>query len=125
MRQLNLLLKELDMESVYECVLLKYTTNTAENPHQLDETPVGPGETDAGRKEKETKKCFWWWPVEPGETDGQRKEAEIEEKKKDVWKWPILHFPRHRTAKYDPVKAEKEFKCVAGTYQRHDNGTII
>lgn len=90
------------MESVCECVLLKYTTNTAENPHQLDKTPVGPGETDAGRKE-----------------------AEIEEKKKNVWQWPILRFPRHRTAKYDLVKAEKEFKCVAGTYQRHDNGTII
>ncbi|KAF4110809.1 serine/threonine-protein kinase pim-2-like isoform X2 [Onychostoma macrolepis] len=111
------------MESVYEpCVLLKYTTNMAENhPHQLDETPVGPGETDAGRKEKKTKKCFWRWPFGPGETVGQRKEAKIEEKKKNVWKWPTLCFPRHRTAKYDLVKAEKEFKCVAGTYQRHDD----
>ncbi len=106
------------MESVHKpCVLLKYTTNTAEhNLHQLDEMPVGPGET---------KKCFWRWSFGPDETDGQIKEAKIDEKKKNVWKWPTLHFPRHRTAKYDLVKPEKEFKCVAGTYQRHDNGTII
>lgn len=71
------------MESVHKpCVLLKYTTNRAENhPHQLDEMPVGPGETDAGRMEKKTKKCFWRWLFGPDETGGQIKEAKIEEKR--------------------------------------------
>ncbi len=82
------------MESVHKPrVLLKYTTNTAENNfHQLDEMPVGPGETGAGRKEKKTKKCFWRWSFGPDETDGQIKEAKIEEKRRMCGSGPLSTF---------------------------------
>ncbi|KAG1925000.1 serine/threonine-protein kinase pim-2-like [Pimephales promelas] len=71
------------------CVLLKYTTNTAENhPHRLDET-VGTGEIDGGRKEKMS------------------------------WRrWPTLHFRCRRAAKYDLAQAEKDFQNNSGLYRR-------
>lgn len=76
------------------CVLLKYNTNTAEkhHPHRLDEAPV----------------------VGAAETDGEREE----QSSKSFWKWPAIHFPRRRNAKYDLVQAEEEHQCEAGIFQK-------
>ncbi len=53
--------KVIDMECIHErCILLKYTTNTAEkHPHRSNEMPVGLGKTDGGREEKKSQKSFW------------------------------------------------------------------
>lgn len=82
------------------CVLLKYNTNTAEkHPHRLDETPV----------------------VGAAEIDGEREE----QKSKSFWKWPAIHCPHRRNAKYNLVQAEEEYQCEAGTFQKlSDDGKI-
>uniref|UniRef100_A0A8C1U4T0 non-specific serine/threonine protein kinase n=1 Tax=Cyprinus carpio TaxID=7962 RepID=A0A8C1U4T0_CYPCA len=59
--------KIIEKECVQEpCVLLKITTNTAEN-HHPDEAPVAAGGFDGGEKteseEKKKKKSFWRWPA--------------------------------------------------------------
>ncbi|XP_050971855.1 serine/threonine-protein kinase pim-2-like [Labeo rohita] len=92
--------------------------------------PFGPSESEGEKKEagieEKKKKCYWKWPFGPDKTDGGRKEAGSEEKKKKSFlKWPALRFPLSKTAKYDLVKAEKELKCVAGTYRRHDNAPTL
>ncbi|XP_059418731.1 serine/threonine-protein kinase pim-2-like [Carassius carassius] len=79
----------IDMESGHEpCVLLKYTSNTAENhqTHRLDEIPVGAAaaEIDGGREEKKRKKSFW--------------------------KWPALRLFRRGNAKYDLAQVEKNYR---------------
>ncbi|XP_043099128.1 serine/threonine-protein kinase pim-1-like [Puntigrus tetrazona] len=82
------------------CVLLKYTTNTAvSHLHQLDETPVGPGVNDDGRKVKKQRGASG---------GGLLGELRMMDRKR-------------RSGKYDLVEAEKKFKCEAGTYQRRDN----
>lgn len=81
------------------CVLLKYTTTTAENHlHQLDETPGGAGEieetNEAGRDEKKMK-------------TSRR-----------------FRFFRKRAGKYDLVQAEKVYQNEAGSYQKITDGKV-
>ncbi|KAK9969137.1 hypothetical protein ABG768_027337 [Culter alburnus] len=84
-------------EHVHEqqpCVLLKYTTTTAENyPHQLDETPGGAGEIDEGRHEA----------------------GRDEEKTTTSGRFRLF---RKRAGKYDLVQAEKVYQSEAGSYQK-------
>ncbi|XP_048050290.1 serine/threonine-protein kinase GRIK2-like isoform X2 [Megalobrama amblycephala] len=84
-------------EHVHEqqpCVLLKYTTTTAENhPHQLDETPGGAGEIDEGRNEA----------------------GRDEEKTTTSGRFRLF---RKRAGKYDLVQAEKVYQSEAGSYQK-------
>ncbi|KAL0172327.1 hypothetical protein M9458_032638, partial [Cirrhinus mrigala] len=87
-----------EKECVQEpCVLLKNTTNTADNhpTHLPDEAPVVGGGIDGG---KET-------------------ETEVKKKKKSFWRWPALHFPRRKAAKYDLAKAENKYQAEAGSYR--------
>ncbi|KAK9960438.1 hypothetical protein ABG768_008293, partial [Culter alburnus] len=41
-----------------------------------------------------------------------------EQKSKSFWRWPAVHFPRRRNAKYDLVQAEEEYQCEAGIFQK-------
>ncbi|KAL0172245.1 hypothetical protein M9458_032556, partial [Cirrhinus mrigala] len=74
------------------CVLLKNTTNTADNhpPHRPDEAPV----------------------VASG-IDGEK---EVKRRKKSSWRWPALHFHRRKSAKYDLAEAENKYQPEAGSY---------
>lgn len=83
------------------CVLLKDTTNTAENhhPHQLNEAPVVASGIDGG------------------------KEGEREEKKKRSWRWPSPRIPRRIAAKYKLSEAEKKYQVQAGSYRTFTDGT--
>uniref|UniRef100_A0A9J8DD21 non-specific serine/threonine protein kinase n=1 Tax=Cyprinus carpio carpio TaxID=630221 RepID=A0A9J8DD21_CYPCA len=94
--------KIIEKECVQEpCVLLKITTNTAEN-HHPDEAPVAAGGFDGGEKT----------------------ESEEKKKKKSFWRWPALCFPRLRAAKYDLAKAEKKYQAEAGSYWTSTDGHI-
>ncbi|KAL0166131.1 hypothetical protein M9458_037975, partial [Cirrhinus mrigala] len=76
------------------CVLLKNTTKTADNhpPYRPDEAPVAGG-TDGGKEA----------------------EREVKKKKKSFWRWPSLHFPRRKAAKYDLAEAENKYQAEAGS----------
>lgn len=83
------------------CVLLKDTTNTAENrhPHQLNEASVVASNIDGG------------------------KEGGREEKKKRSWRWPSPRFPRRIAAKHELAEAEKKYQVQAGSYRTFIDGT--
>ncbi|XP_067314296.1 uncharacterized protein [Pseudorasbora parva] len=73
-----------------QCVLLSYSTTTAENhPHRLDETPSGALEIDKGSKEKSK-----------------------------FWKSFKFNPFRKRTGKYHLAQAEELYQSEAGSYRR-------
>ncbi|XP_067310525.1 uncharacterized protein [Pseudorasbora parva] len=72
------------------CVLLRYSTTTAENhPHRLDETPSGAFEIGEGRGEKLR-----------------------------FWRSSKFHPFRKRTGKYNLAKAEELYQSEAGSYRK-------
>ncbi|KAK2903121.1 hypothetical protein Q8A67_007834 [Cirrhinus molitorella] len=86
-----------EKECVQEpCVLLKNTTRTENHPpHRPDEAPVVSGGIDGGKEA----------------------EREVKKKKKSFWRWPALHFPRRKAAKYDLAEAENKYQAEGGSYR--------
>ncbi|KAL1259397.1 hypothetical protein QQF64_009974 [Cirrhinus molitorella] len=94
---LSRLKKMFEKECVQEpCVLLKNTTRTENHPpHRPDEAPVVSGGIDGGKEA----------------------EREVKKKKKSFWRWPALHFPRRKAAKYDLAEAENKYQAEGGSYR--------